>query len=196
MRASPLREPPTHGRRSAALGVLPPPPSSASRLGGIPPLRPFPVSSGVVASRVSRRSHLLSVPPVLHLVLWSPRWAQRPLERDRAAVTNGSCCPVAGGHACTNVPAPGQASAGRACASQPPSASVSADRPCHICLRRVCPASPPWCFRHWGPAVCQQPQERRSSLLWTATGWGPRRSLDEPSGAPRITPLPAAPPCH
>lgn len=78
-----LREPPTLSGRSAALWVPPPPPSSAcGPRWGVPPLRPFPVSSGAAASCFPRRSHLLSVPPsILHLVLWSPRRAQRPLRR-------------------------------------------------------------------------------------------------------------------
>lgn len=167
----PLRSP-VGAASAAVLGMWPPL--------GAPPLRPFPVSSGAAASCFPRRSHLLSVPPsILHLVLWSPRRAQRPLEKDRAAATNGSCCPVAGGHACTNVPAPGR---------RPPRSRRARVRRCgraaagppETCAPRIpAPVRPTL-----GPAVCQQPRERHSSLFMDGDGVGAkavtRRALWNP----------------
>lgn len=102
-----------------------------------------------------------------------PTAGTEALEKDRAAATNGSWCPVAGGHACTHVPAPGQASARE-------------DGPRQVRLRRVRPASPPWSVQRWGPPSASSRGRGTARSLWTATGWGPRRSLDEPSGTPRI----------
>lgn len=167
----PLRSP-VGAASAAVLGMWPPL--------GAPPLRPFPVSSGAAASCFPRRSHLLSVPPsILHLVLWSPRRAQRPLEKDRATATNGSCCPVAGGHACTNVPAPGR---------RPPRSRRARVRRCgraaagppETCAPRIpAPVRPTL-----GPAVCQQPRERHSSLFMDGDGVGAkavtRRALWDP----------------
>lgn len=178
-----LREPPTLSGRSAALWVPPPPPSSAcGPRWGVPPLRPFPVSSGAAASCFPRRSHLLSVPPsILHLVLWSPRRAQRPLRRTepRPQTAHGARWLV-GTLARTS---PRRAGVRRAAAER---ASAREDGPRQVRLRRVRPASPPWSVQRWGPPSASSRGRGTARSLWTATGWGPRRSLDEPSGTPRI----------
>lgn len=105
-----LREPPTLSGRSAALWVPPPPPSSAcGPRWGVPPTAALScfLWSGckLLPSKVTFALGPSVHPPPCAVV---PTAGTEALEKDRAAATNGSWCPVAGGHACTHVPAPGR----------------------------------------------------------------------------------------